>query len=672
MSNRIRFVIIVVTILATLVSIPGIRQLRFAGMTMESESETPALNLTLLSVPDTFVIDELKAVPGITDVFAPQTSQDLVQDGDSLLWRELTPADLHETLLWNTIFQSRDESHHLLYIKTAGPAAAEKLTEFSAQRPETYVMGTDVLETWATAGSRHDFTIALPVGLLLFFFVHSLLARSIRYGLVMWVVCTVPMVWVLAIMGYSGEMLSWMNILIPLQVLALATSYGIHVSRYDYLPFSERPRAVRGIVLRAAGTTAIGFATLLISSFHSVRSMGFYTIIGIVFSVLTALYTLPALMPSKARLPRESAPPIFPGLSGIPDPFRKRTAPLIQIVVILVVGLFATSSRVESFLDTVFSGRSTAGRSITHFTRQYGTVESLEISLDTGEQYGLTDPGEYRKVARLEEQIRTLSGTTRIIGPDMILSHAFGRLTGSSESVRPDTATDIGETMELLRSSPDPGLFGELVSPDYRNARILVWLASGDRSGIRSDTIKEIEDLVADSEMYESRIGGAALDRYRENNLMTRQFILSITIFLPAIILFLIFTERSLRTALVAVLPVTVGIIMYLGIASLFGVPLRIMSAVGIAFVLGVGVDDAIYVLRTIENGHLPPHAVRAVTETTLLVVLGVLVTLLTGFRAVHETGLLISVGLISATFTSLVWIPVLASGSGKSTSSRG
>ena len=394
--------------------------------------------------------------------------------------------------------------------------------------------------------------------------------------------------------------------------------------------------------------------------------MGLYIICGIFLSVLASLYTLPALVRSDSHLPGDFTGSIAPPLSVMPGRLRGRAALLVQIAVIIVLVFAAGTVRVESFMDTLFTRFSDAGRSVSHFTDQYGAVESLEVAIDTGLQYGLIDPEEYRKSASLEDSIRNLPGVSRVIGPDLIISHAFGRLLGREVPVRPATMEDIGETVELLRSSPDPGLFSELISPDYRSSRLLVWLRSESGPGprnrnSRSKTIEAIEQIVAHTDIDSVQTGGAALNRYNENNEMTRQFILSIAFFLPAIILFLLLTERSLKIALIAVLPVAAGIIVYLGIAGLFNVPLRIMSGVGIAFVLGVGVDDAIYILRTSGGGLLPGHAFRAVTETTLLVVVGVLVTLLTEFRAVHETGLLISAGLIAATGTSLVWVPFLA-----------
>jgi predicted RND superfamily exporter protein len=140
----------------------------------------------------------------------------------------------------------------------------------------------------------------------LVFGVVALYLRSLRLAAAALVPTLLPAVVVLGAMGWLGLSLDVGRAMIAAVLLGLGVDDAVHLlDRYRALRMRGEPpdEAMAGAVRfvgRAVVTTslalALGFLSLMVSSWQTVSSFGFFVGIGIVFALVADLVVLPALL----------------------------------------------------------------------------------------------------------------------------------------------------------------------------------------------------------------------------------------------------------------------------------------------------------------------------------------------------------------------------------------
>ncbi len=703
MSNKwwsealVRLVVLLLSVLAVL----GVLRLQFSSETAVSSSDRQPETEELFSIPDFLVMslpeqtiipgwdnladvtNSLNETAGIDMVVSPATTMDLLPATESLEWTSLTPESAADTPVWQVLFRGTPRGEKgdnatrwwMVYLQTDD---IDAVCHSSTGPEDARIFGVAFFNDLLADETRQDFLWIVPSGALLIGLAYFLLTGGIALALRLWIVSLLPGLWILGLFGWFGIHLSWWTMIVPLQAIALGTSYGLHVFHYDGYPagetgligsFRAHARGVRPIVMRAALTTALGFSTLLTSSVVELRQTGVFIMAGVFLSVFAALVLLPLL--GGDRLPVKNPGRTARG-AGVGKVFGKvaaTTRPLVLSVLVLLLLYGLTHITASSDLGSLFNRRSDAYRHFRHFADTHGVVETLEVVVDTGVQYGYVDRETFGRVASLESAVASAQGVNAVLGPTLLLSHTFGRLVGSELPLLPETEADIGETLEMLRSRDDRSGVSQLVSPDYRYLRMVVHYGDGENTPAqRRDIRKSIEQTVASldtgtfTDTGESvLLAGDAYLRQQSLDRSARRYGGSLLLFIPVVFLVLTALDRTPRTALPVMVPVIIGGLVYGGLQGLLGIPFRFATILGLAFVLGVGADDAIYMVQScLRERGIPPYARRAIMHTTLLMLVGLFPVFFSRFRALQEMVFLMYAGLISATLISLFIVPTL------------
>lgn len=703
-ETRVRLAVL----LLSAVAIVGMLRLQFSSETEVSASEQQPETEELFSVPGFLVLSlpERIAIPGwdnvadatnllnetagIDMVVSPATTMDLLPATDSLEWTSLTPEAAEHTPVWQVLFRGGVDS-----IRETGPPGntdsrwwmiyvqaddVDVLRRARSVQEEARIFGVAFFNDLLADETRRDFLWIVPAGALLIGLAYFLLIRGVTVALRLWCVSLLPGLWILGLFGWFDIDLSWWTMIVPLQAIALGTSYGLHVFHYDdhitggIGSFRERARGVRPIVIRAALTTALGFSTLLTSPIVELRKTGVFIMAGVFLSVCAALFLLPLLgsdhIPDKVM--RQSAGGIVAGKvtrTARAYGHRLPVLPLVGSALVLFLLYGVTQITPSSDLASLFNRRSDAYEHFQHFADTHGVTETVEVVVDTGSQYGYVNRDTFESVSALEAAIGATGGVNAVLGPTLLLTHTFGRFTGSEQPLTPETDADIGETLEMLRSRDDRTGVSQLVSPDYRYLRMVVHYGTRERSpGKRREIRNEIQEVVAsfDRDYFSgtgesARLAGDAYLRLQSLNQSALRYGFSILLFVPAVFLVLTALDRTPRTALPVMLPVIMGGLVYGGLQGILGIPFRFATILGLAFVLGVSADDAIYMVQSSRKAHgVPPHARRAITQTTLLMLIGLVPVFFSRFRALQEMVFLMYAGLGSATLISLFILPTV------------
>jgi predicted RND superfamily exporter protein len=123
---------------------------------------------------------------------------------------------------------------------------------------------------------------------------------------------------------------------------------------------------------------------------------------------------------------------------------------------------------------------------------------------------------------------------------------------------------------------------------------------------------------------------------------------------------------RSLGLTLLALAPLVLGMIMALGVMSLFGLPLNPANMIALWVILGVGADNGIHVLHDyIFNRGRGPYTLRRSTGLGIMVkalttIIGFGSLMISQHRGLASLGFILTLGIGCCMLTALAFLPPL------------
>ncbi|MEW6756791.1 MAG: MMPL family transporter [Acidobacteriota bacterium] len=166
--------------------------------------------------------------------------------------------------------------------------------------PEAKVVGINVFSKALRTLIKRDALIAFLVGNLVVLLIVAADFRSFRMAAYALVPLCVAMVWMLGSLAILGEPLNLMNIFVTTLILGIGSDYGIYfVHRHREPDGAHMDRVIQEVgspIVIAALTTIAGFGSMVTSSYPGLRSIGYVSLLGTVYSMVTTLTVLVALL----------------------------------------------------------------------------------------------------------------------------------------------------------------------------------------------------------------------------------------------------------------------------------------------------------------------------------------------------------------------------------------
>lgn len=139
---------------------------------------------------------------------------------------------------------------------------------------------------------------------------------------------------------------------------------------------------------------------------------------------------------------------------------------------------------------------------------------------------------------------------------------------------------------------------------------------------------------------------------------------------LVAITCVLAFDLRNFRLVVLALAPLTGGLVAALGLMGWLGLALNPANLIALPLILGVGVDNGVHVLHdwlhredTTRRYRLHPGTLQGILLAGLTTVLGFGTLAFSGHQGLHSLGLLLATGVASCMLCALALLPALLRG---------
>ncbi|MEQ8230165.1 MAG: MMPL family transporter [Gammaproteobacteria bacterium] len=483
----------------------------------------------------------------------------------------------------------------------------------------------------------------------------------------------------------TGHALNYVTVMLPPTVYVVGFAYALHVvADFDrhFARGSTRAQAVRcalADVARPLGLTALttiaGFAALATSAIPSIRTFGLFAALGTALAWAAALTVVPAGLALAARAPRSPrasrAAPLVPALARLA---RTRRGALLAAGALLVAVSLAGIGRLEVNTDYLanFAPSSAVRGNFDRLNAAFAGAVPLQVVLEADATDAFKTPAALRELdalARWLEAQPEIGGVYTLLDYIAELERALAPELVDDDPVPPSAAH--ASHLILLGASDDIRRFADSAFASTLLQVRARQVASAELNALTRRIEARLEMLPAD---LRGRVTGSSVLIAKTLDDVTHGQVTSLLAALVPIALVLVALFRSLRLALLALLPNVLPIVAFFGILGWSGTPLNLSTSLVAAVVLGIAVDDSIHFFARLEaarrrGGDALEQALaavlRPVTFTTAGLAFG-FATLTTGSLVSQaEFGLLAAATLVLAWLLDLGFTPALAVAAG-------
>jgi len=545
--------------------------------------------------------------------------------------------------------------------------------EFRARHPEIelHLTGSVIMDDAFAQASRQDMGRLTPVA---FVVMTTLVALALRswYGTFAAVSITlISMLAALGLVGWLGVPLNAVTIGAPGLMLTLSVADNVHVLTTLFRLIRQgrsKPQAVAEALQTNAKaifltniTTILGFVSLNFSESPPWRDMGNMVALGVSVDLINSVLLLPALMavlPLSVGAVREKVE--WMDLERLADFAVRRHRVLLGLMLVLVAVTSLGLLRIElddnflTYFDDTFEFR----RATDFMARHLTGWDIIEYSLPSGESGGIADPNYLALVDRFAAWYRQQPEVVYVATfADTMKRFHRDLHEGDPNYYRIPEQRDLAAQYLLLYELSLP--FGQDLNShldvDKSAARFTVILRSLSANELCAVDARAAAWLAANAPpRMHLRGTGLSLIWARITQRNIRDMLWASFLEILFISGLMIFSIRNVKFTVIFLIPNLVPPFIAFGIWGLTKGRVGLALSVVVAMTLGIIVDDTIhffvkYFAARREHGMDPEQAVRyafgtvvaAIGVTTLVLIAGFLVLMLSHYRMSSEMGLM-------------------------------
>ena len=425
-----------------------------------------------------------------------------------------------------------------------------------------------------------------------------------------------------------------------------------------------------------AATTAAGLASLGLSPIPPIRSFGLITAAGTILVWVVFGVLVPALVARWDRQPWPVGPSgrrlagVVRGLAHLG--VRRAGWVVAAFGVVLAAGVpWLTAVRAETDLYRFFAPDHPLIRSVDRIETELAGVTQLEVVFRGPRRDALVEPQRLRAIAAFQGWAAAQPEVDRTLSPADFVAEMNWAFRGEAPEARriPDSRALVAQYL-LVYDGRD---LYDLLDRDRRTARVVMSLNVHGANAIQAvmARIRQRLETAAPPGLDWRVAGTGRLFADQEDLLVTGQ-VWSILAVVAAVFAILALAWRSLRAALLAMVPNLSPVLLIFVLMGLFGIWLDMATALIASVAVGIAVDDTIHTYEGIRRRRRAGRGLvlallrtyrqagQAVTATTVILVAQFLVLGLSDFRPIAHFGLLSGGGIAAAWLFDLLLLPAL------------
>ena len=531
---------------------------------------------------------------------------------------------------------------------------------------------------------------AILITSLIFFFFF----RSYRATFISMCVVVIGVMWTFGILGFLEYEITVLTALIPPLIIVIGVPnciFLINKYQHEFNKHGNKAKSLQRVITKVGNatlmtntTTASGFATFIITQskllteFGTVASLSIMAIFSLCLLIIPIVYSYMP-MPNEKHLEHLNKRWINTLGDWIETTVKQKNIAIyiisVLLLVVSIIGIYQIKTSGSLLEDMPKNAE--FYQDIQFYETEFNGIMPLEILINTKRKKGVLKPVNLKKMSALEElivEIPELSKPISIVSLVKYSKQAF--YNGNPKYYQLPTTQENGFILSYAKnSSNDLDLLHNYVDSTGQYARITTFIKDDgmDQMDQIEDRLnKEITKLF-DKDRYEVSLTGKAFLFQKGTNFLIKNLILSLTLAILLISLFMAYLFRSFRMIVISLTPNLLPLLITAGAMGYLGVPIKPSTILVFSIAFGISVDDTIHFLAKYRQEliacrwSVKKSVFAALRETgismfytSIVLFFGFSVFTTSNFGGTVAMGALVSGTLLLAMMANLLLLPVL------------
>jgi predicted RND superfamily exporter protein len=532
--------------------------------------------------------------------------------------------------------------------------------------------------------------LALGITALIFFFFF----RSFRATFITLLVVSIGVIWAFGFIGLFEYEISVLMALIPPLIIVIGVPNAIFlINKYqqEVKKHGNQAKSLQRVIskignatLMTNATTASGFATFIFTKSQLLKEFGIIASINILGIFVLALLIIPIIY-SFMPLPKEKhlkhlerrwIDAIVSWMEKVVKTNRIAVyATTVVLIIISMIGIYMIKIS-GSLIEDMPKGKPFF-KDIVFFEEEFGGIMPLEIMIDTKKEKGVMKLSTLKRMNKLDEtidEIPQLSKSISVLNLVKYSKQAF--YSGKPKYYQLPSNQEKNWILSYTKNSDsNSDLLENFVDSTGQYARITTFMK--DIGTEKMEIIEErLQQKIAKEfpeENYSVTMTGKALVFLKGTKFLINNLVVSLSLAILLIAVFMAFMFRSLRMILISLIPNIFPLLITAGLMGYLGVPIKPSTILVFSIAFGISVDDTIHFLAKYRqelianNWRIKESVYGALRETgvsmfytSIVLFFGFLVFTVSSFGGTIALGGLVSITLLFAMVSNLILLPSL------------
>ena len=533
---------------------------------------------------------------------------------------------------------------------------------------------------------------ALLITSLIFFFFF----RSYRATFISICILIFGVMWSFGTLGLFHYKITILTAIIPPLIIVIGITNCIFlINKYqqEIKLHQNQAKALQRVIskigvstLMTNLTTAVGFATFMITGNELLYEFGLVTSINVITVYLLTLLIVPIMysfmpMPKERHLYHLSKNYLSSVLGWVEKVVKtKRTAIYTVYVLLLIFSVVGVMQmKVSGSLIGEMPKSASFFKDILFYEKEFNGVMPLEIMIDTKRKKGVMKLSTMKKMDELQktiEQIPELSKPVSVVNLVKYSKQAF--YNGNPEYYDLPTSQEQAFILSYAKNATKntkDNLMKSYVDSTGQYARITTYMKDiGTKDmAIIEQKLRTKIDAIFPNDRYEVTLTGKALVFQKGTSYLINNLIESLIFAIFVIAGLMAYMFRSAKMILVSVITNILPLCITSGLMGYLGIPLKPSTILVFSIAFGISVDNAIQFMAKyrhdlkMNDGKIKKSVFSALQETgvstfytSIVLIFGFAIFTLSSFSGTVALGGLISCTLLFAMFANLLVLPAL------------
>ncbi len=533
---------------------------------------------------------------------------------------------------------------------------------------------------------------ALFVTALIFF----LFFRSFRATFISVCILVLGVIWSFGTLGLFDYHITILTAIIPPLIIVIGITNCIFlINKYqqEIKTHRNQAKALQRVIskigvstLMTNCTTAIGFATFMITGNDLLFEFGLVTALNVITVYLLTLMVVPIVysylpQPTAKHLKHLSKTYIDSLLNWVETIVNQKRKIIYAIYALLLIFsiIGVGQMKISGSLIGEMPKSASFFKDILFYEKEFNGVMPLEIMIDTKRKKGVMKLSTIKKMDELQttiESIPELSKPISIVNLVKYSTQAY--YNGKPEYYRLPSAQEqifvLSYAKNATKNNKD-NLMKSYVDATGQYARITTFMKDigTDQMAVVQSKLEKKINTIFPKDKFEVTITGKAFVFQKGTAYLIDNLIESLLFAILLIALLMAYMFRSIKMIMVSIITNILPLCITSGLMGYLGIPLKPSTILVFSIAFGISVDNAIQFMAkyrldlALNNGNVYKSVMSAMRETgistfytSVVLILGFATFTLSSFSGTIALGGLISATLLFAMFANLLVLPAL------------